>query len=363
MNHKNTFLFLGILIFCSGCGGAANKTSPTAMPAFFTATLPPTPIQQQATQDLSATATMPAPSAESNIPPVEGMTTTQVNVRAGSSTASKILGMIGPFVKVQVTGRDANKSWYQIIYAESELGKGWVRAEYVQINAPAEIPLVETTAGSGAAISGLVIQKINVRNGPGITYQLLGELNSNDVVFITGKDSDGAWLQIEFANAPDGMGWVTAEFLQTGNIESVPVLGNAVADATSTPTEISPTVAPSIQDGDSMQAPLATTFFSAAGSRALQVNNAVSAANGDAEDWVQFTTANNAAIIEVICPANTLQVELWNEGKPVENFSLSCGDTSLIAITPNSNYFLRILESNINAPDPTNYILSVKNIR
>ena len=194
----------------------------------MTATLPSTlsPQAEQATQISTQTAPAPSAVAESNISPVEGTTTTQVNVRAGPSTASESLGMIGPFVKVQVIGKDASGSWYQIIYAESEAGKGWVRAEFVQVNAPAEIPLVETTSGSGSAVSGLVIQKVNVRNGPGIEYELLGVLNSNDVVFITGKDPSGAWIQIEFANAPDGKGWVTAEFLQMGNIETVPIIGD-----------------------------------------------------------------------------------------------------------------------------------------
>jgi hypothetical protein len=236
----------------------------------------------------------------------------------------------------------------------------------VQVNTPAEIPLVETTAGSGSAVSGLVLQKINVRNGPGTEYELLGVLNSNDVVFITGKDPSGAWIQIEFAKGPDGKGWVTVEFLQVGNIEAVPVIGAAVVetatpiDAASNPNAI---VASAIQDGDSMQAPLATTVFSTTGSRALQVNGDVSAPDGDPEDWIQFTTAGEIIAIEVTCPGKTLRVELWKNETPVDDFLLSCGAKSFVTVASNSMYFLRLSESNMNEPGYTNYRLNLESIR
>lgn len=362
---KNIFLFLAITILCVGCGGFANETSSTATPDFFTATLPPT-LALQATQISTAPAPMPSVGVESNLSPaapVDGITTTQVNVRAETSTASKSLGMIGPFVKVQVIGKDSSGTWVQIVYTDSETGKGWLRAEYVQINASAEIPLVESTSGTGSAASGLVIQKINVRKGPGTEYESLGVLNSNDVVFITGKDAGGAWLQVEFASAPDGKGWVTAKFLQTGNIEGLPILG-VVAGKTSTPTNVTPApntiVVLAMQDGDSMQAPLAVTFFSPKGSRALQVSGDVSAPDGDLEDWIQFTTYGEAVAVQVTCSGNTLRVELWNNGKPVDGLLPACGNKSLITVTPNSSYFLRLSESGVNEPGYTNYILNVE---
>jgi hypothetical protein len=195
---------------------------------------------------------------------------------------------------------------------------------------------------------------------------LLGVLNSNDVVFITGKDPGGAWIQIEFASAPDGKGWVTAEFLQVKNIENVPLIG-AATDETATPTDAISTpnaiVASAMQDGDSMQVPLAATFFSAAGSRALQVNGDVSAPDGDAEDWIQFTTAGEVVAIQATCSSNNLRVELWNSGKPVNGLSLSCGDKSFITVTSNSSYFLRLSESSANEPGYTSYVLNVEGIR
>jgi uncharacterized protein YraI len=362
VHHKNFTHFILTMIFCAGCSGNIANTF-TATPDFVTATLPPMP-SPQAVRTSTLPAPVPSAVKESNLSPVEGTTTTQVNVRADPSTASTSLGMIGPFVKVQVIGRDESGSWYQIIYAESETGKGWVRAEYAQVNIPAEIQLVETTAGSGLGVSGLVIQKINVRSGPGTEYESLGILNPNDVVFITGKDAGNTWMQIEFASAPDGKGWVAMEFLQVGNIEAVPLIGVA-ADETAMPVNTTPDIIAdsAMPDGDSMQAPLAVVFFSPTTLRALQVNGDVSAPNGDVEDWIQFSTAGEIIEIEVTCPGNTLRAELWKDEKPVNDFFLSCGDKSLVTVTSNSIYFLQLAESSANEPGYTNYNLSIKSIR
>ncbi len=366
MHHKIIFPLIITIILCAGCSGnIASENAATATPDFFTATLPPMP-SPQAGQTSTPPVPVPSTTEESNISLVEGMTTTQVNVRVGPSTASESLGMIGPFVKVQVIGRDASGGWYQIIYAESGRGKGWLRTEYVQVNATAEISLIESTSGSGSAVSGLAIQKINVRNGPGTEYELLGVLNSKDVVFITGKDASGKWIQIEFASAPDGKGWVTAEFLQMGNIEAVPLIGDSI-DETATPTGVTSTpnaiAASAMLDGDSMQAPLAIVSFSPTGSRALQLNGDVSASNGDTEDWIQFTTNGGVVSIQATCSSNTLRMELWKDGKPVDGLLLSCGDKSFVTVTSNSIYFLRLSAVSANEPGYVSYILNVEGIR
>jgi len=365
--HKNISLFIVTILVCTGCSGNnTGKSRSTATPDFVTATLVPTltPPATKVTQTLSESTPVPSAVEEPNLSPVDGTTTTQVNVRAATSTASELLGMIGPFVKVQVIGKDASGSWYQVIYADSNAGKGWVRAEYVQVNAPAEIPLVVTTSGSGTGTSGLVIQKVNVRNGPGTEYELLGVLNSNDVIFITGKDTSGAWIQIEFAGTPDGKGWVTAEFLQMGNIESVPLIG-AAANETPTPIVAAPESIAilAVQDGDSMQTPLAAAIFAPTGARTLQVNGDVSAPDGDVEDWIQFSTYGKLVAIQVTCSSNTLRVELWLNGKPADDLLPSCGEKSFVSVASNSSYFLRLSESGANETGYTNYILSVESIR
>jgi len=80
--------------------------------------------------------------------PVEGMTFTQVNVRAEPSTASKVLGIISANTKVEIIGKDANGTWLQIDFPQGEgpQGKGWVNAAFVQAKGVENLPII-TEAG------------------------------------------------------------------------------------------------------------------------------------------------------------------------------------------------------------------------
>ena len=362
----NITLLIATMIVCAGCGVyISNENTFTATPDFITATLPPT-VTLPATQISILRTSTARVAGEPTTSPIEGITTTQVNVRTETSTASETLGLIGQFAKVQIIGRDASGSWYRIVFAESATGYGWVRAEYVQVNASAEIPPVENVTGGGSYVSGLVIQKINVRNGPGTSYNSLGVLSPNDVVAITGKDPSGAWMQIEFTNAPDGKGWAASEFLQIDNPDILPIVGsvekinNTPASATTLPTTIELLA---IQDGDSMQAPLAKALFSPTGTRALQVTGEVSAPSGDTEDWIQFTSYSEIITIQMICSSDNLKVELWNNMILENDFLLTCGDKQFVTITPNDIYFLRLSETSSNEPHYTHYILTLEAIR
>ncbi len=339
MTHRNLLLFVFAMIACAGCSvKVADESISTTVPNFVTSTLPSTTIPQ-------ATSTSLPPTAIPTNAPIEGTTNTQVNVRAGASTLSASLGMVAAFAKVQVIGRDASGSWYQIIFAESESGSGWVRTEFVQVDDPGRILPVEVVAGSGSGVSGLVVEKINIRSGPGAEFESLGVLSPKDVVFITGKDPGGAWAQVEVAGVENLTGWVTVKYLQVESMDDVPVIGET-ANQTATPADaISTPIPQAVQDGDSIQTPLTTARFSPTDFRALQLNGDVSAPNGDLEDWVEFSTSGNGVVIQMFCTSDTLFVELWSDGKKMDGFLLECGETQSISVTPDGEYFLRIFES------------------
>ncbi len=362
MNHKYVFPLLAVMLMCSSCVlNITNENSFTATPGFVTSTLPPTKIPPPThtsipttpTADVIAGTEEPIPSAL-----IEGVTTTQLNVRAEPSTASETLGIVNQFATVQIIGRDASGSWYQISYADS---KGWIRAEYVQVNVTAEIPVIGSVTGSGSGVSGLVIQKINVRNGPGLNYELLGVLNPKDVVFITGKDSSGDWMQIEFTNAADGKGWAAVKYLQVENTDSIPVTGplEQTTDITPTPSIV---ILPAAQDGDSMQAPAAVTVFSATGTHVLQVNGDVSAPDGDTEDWIQVTNFSQNILVEAKCSGNALRVELWSDGHYLNDVALACGGKLKMETTPNQSYYFRIQANSDNDPQYVHYVLKISSV-
>jgi uncharacterized protein YraI len=230
------------------------------------------------------------------------------------------------------------------------------------VDAAAQIPVVGSVTGNESGVSGLVIQKINVRNGPATSYASLGVLNPKDVVFITGKDPSGAWMKIEFPTSPDGSGWAALEFLQVNDVDNLPVIGATSqptqAAANTTVTQVAVMIS-ALQDGDSKQSPLASTSFSPIGTSALQVNGDVSTPDGDKEDWIQFTSFGKAITIQLTCSSSTFSVELWNNITLEKSALLSCGEKKAVTIDPSVPYFLRLSEAATDL-HYTHYTLSLE---
>jgi uncharacterized protein YraI len=93
-----------------------------------------------------------------------------------------------------------------------------------------------------------------VRSGPGTDYPRLGTLWPGDTALVVGRNAARTWWQIEFAEADNGLGWVSADIVAfVGDAASVPVVGSeAIASPTSAPpatatvaTTLSPSATPS----------------------------------------------------------------------------------------------------------------------
>ncbi len=335
----------------AGCGLNITNENPTPTPDFVTATLPLTQTLQPAT-------TSPSPATLPIVSLIEGTTTTQINVRSEPSTIGNSFGTIAAFSKVQIIGRESNGAWYQIVYSNSPDGKGWVTATYVQVDATAEIPVVETGTTSGLSVNGLVVQPVNVRSGPGTNYESLGTLSPNDVVKVTGKDPGSSWLQIDFKSEA---GWVATEFLKVDGIDGLPVTANSTqASTTEEVATLEPSLSPSPQDGDSMQMPSAAVTLSTAGTDAFQFDGNVSSPSGDTEDWLQFKSVGSTVILEVKCSSKTLQVQLWNNNQNIEGEVFSCEQTKELEVKTEETYFLRVLANESNSLHVTRYSLSLK---
>lgn len=335
-----------VLVLCAGCAAAPAPLKATEV--FSTATLPPTATPQAAP---SQTLT-PTPQQE-NRPLVAGITTTQLNVRDKPSAAGKPLGMIGVFSKVQIVGKASGGGWYQILYAEAEGGKGWVRAEYVQVQAGDALQIVEVKPEAGSGVLGLAAKKVNVRKEAGTDSEALGTLNPQDLILITGRNADGKWLQIEFSAAPGGRGWVAAEFVQAESIEEVPQIGEE--EETLTPVPPAPAA---VLDGDSMESPLATVLFSPAASHAAQWDGSLSALKGDSEDWLRFSAAYEMVVVfEARCANRGLRAEIWESQKVVNDFS--CGNKFLFPAKAEREYFLRLKQNENGFTDYAIFMESV----
>jgi uncharacterized protein YraI len=231
-------------------------------------------------------------------------------VRAEPSTTGDVLGLIPASTKVQIIGTDPGGNWWQILYPAGSEGKGWVTAKYVTTVSKPQVPVIGGgEANPNAGNSAVVIQQLNVRNGPGTSFDSVGILNANDVVTLTGKNSNGSWLQIAFDKALNGNGWVNAAFLKANDLGSLPIVadsGAVVGTGTpeNTPLPPTPTIVPAPLDKDSAEQPIKTVIFDRGGTNTLLYNGDVSTPDGDTEDWISVTPYGENLYVSIECVGN-----------------------------------------------------------
>ena len=360
-----TSIALSLLAFLStGCDVEIRRQPlPTTTPLPATSTLPAT-----ATQVPSETA-LPSP-AQPTAVSVDGVTSTQVNVRAEPSTAGSVLGIITAETRVEITGKDPGGNWWQINYPQGVDGKGWVTAQYVTAPNEAEIPVIggnEADPNNGNV--AVVQQQINVRSGPGTDFNSLGTLNPQDVVSLTGKDANGAWLQIDFpaGAGPEGKGWINAAFVQAQGVENLPIITEAGQNVgTGTPTSIpftpTPTVVPAWEDRDSSTSPIANVVFEPAGTQTLIYKGDLSSPRGDGEDWIAFRPYSSSVLIGLECQGGqTIRIELRENTMPTNTY-IECGDPmNEVLVKPGSNYLVHLqVAPDLDRLQYTSYILTIK---
>lgn len=351
------------MIVASACGLEINsQPAPAPTLRLITATLPPTYTP-------FPTETPAPPTAAPTIVPVEGITTTQIYVRSGPSSQSESLGLLPPSSKVQIIGKAAGEQWYQILYEGGNDGKGWVAAQFVQVAAGAEIPLIGAESGSGSGVSGVVMQKLNVRSGPGTSFNALGVLNPQDVVTLLGKNANGTWLQIEYPGGPEGKGWVTAAYIQikgNGDLPIVAESGEVVGTGTPTTIPATPTatLVAAPLDNDSRQAPLVQVTFSPDGTHAFTFTGDVSAPQGDREDWIEFTPYSGKVSLAFVCLNGTLLAEIWQgEERIWESNGSACEQQTTLNVTAGQAYTVHVwVSAESNALQYTRYTIHVSTL-
>jgi uncharacterized protein YraI len=89
-------------------------------------------------------------------------------------------------------------------------------------------------------------QIVNVRNGPGASYELLGTAQSDAIFRVVATTPERDWLQIDFQGQ---RGWVLATLVEAVAVEGVPVDSNVPPTPIPTPTltPVPPTATPTVQ--------------------------------------------------------------------------------------------------------------------
>lgn len=329
-----------LLVTLPGCKVDVSSQAPgTPTQGLITATLPPSNTPRPSMTPTQAVLT---PTQG----PASGTTNTQVNVRAEPSTDGKVLGILAAGASVVIVGRDAGGSWWQIVYEQAEEKHGWVAASLIVTKETPNVPVIGDGTTSGAGVSGSVTQQVNVRSGPGTTYNALGLLDTDTVVTLTGRNDVGTWVQIEYKDGPDGKGWISSAFVKTDAINALPIIGESgEVGGTPTPTTIPPTptatLIPANFDSDSRENPLLNVTFAPTNTRLIDFTNDVSAPEGDEDDWIGFSAQASQPGTDVTLYASLkctgggiLNVELWLGDKKVPDWNaLTCATTSMIPVT------------------------------
>jgi uncharacterized protein YraI len=232
----------------------------------------------------------------------------------------------------------------------------------------ADVPVIGgAEANSESGNVAVVQQQINVRSGPGTGFNSLGTLNPQDVVSLTGKDPNGAWLQIDFPAGPEGKGWVNAAFVQAQGAENLPIIAESGAVVgTGTPTSIPPTLTPTVipawEDGDSPGNPIASVIFEPNGTQTLIYNGDLSVPLGDSEDWIAFKPYSPSVFVSLECKGSEdLEIQLLENNSPTNTY-MECGNRmAKLAVKAGANYLLHLRATSSAASlHYTNYILTIK---
>ena len=357
------------LLLLSACGPAKPQlpsepvisSSPSPLP---TSTLHPSPTP-------TSPPTLPTPTITPE--PISGLTLWQVNVRSGPGIYFTLLGQVNQNQPVQINGVDTSREWFSIEYASGPEGHGWVTAEYIQAIGTDNLPIIgQITLPDGMpAPQANLTQKLNVRSGPGTHYDSLGILPVNASVWLTGRNENSSWLQIDFPISPTGKGWIITGYVKAQDILSLPVLdssGMPLADIPATQSTMllftpTPTIAPAYQDEDSATKPGTSQVFSPLGIRNFSYTSDLSTPDGDLVDWIAIrpyasqSGAQASLTTSLICAGNgSLQVQLWQEDQQLTNWGgLTCGDSNkVLKLTDGIEYLFRL---SINVASDLRYVL------
>jgi uncharacterized protein YraI len=241
------------IYFVASPGSTGQAVGITEDGAWYAITLPTT-ISETGTGWISALYVIPQntenlpvlsapPPPDEELPPPDATTATvtnfePINVRSGPGTQYPTYGVAPTSTTFPVIGISEDGIWFLVIVPTdiSPDGVGWVNANYVDMSNPdgTEIPVIPNPdepppvapppPGEGAP-TVTAIDVINVRNGPSSQCESYGVASIGASAVATGISEDLTWYQIQVSTevAPDGIGWVKAEFVEASNTENLPV--------------------------------------------------------------------------------------------------------------------------------------------
>jgi uncharacterized protein YgiM (DUF1202 family) len=143
--------------------------------------------------------------------------TVGVNIRSGPSTQSKILG--GLYRGQTVTAISSSQHWTKIKYAGST---AYVASRY--LSKGKDLPAPKKVSAGTVKITTTAL---NLRTGPGLSYQVIKVLKEGIKVTMTGKTARG-WAQLVNGKST---GWSSMQYLAGSATGRPAIIGKRVATA------------------------------------------------------------------------------------------------------------------------------------
>ncbi len=230
----------------------------------------------------AAPAAPPLPSSSGNA--YTATSISPLNVRSGPGINADVQGTIDAEQQIVIEGRTQIGDWLLVHVTDGSV-RGWVASRYVDFDAGVEmayIPVVNSSAPTTATtntttntsapapvavntsggISGTTTTILNMRSGPGVEHDVIGELSASATVTILGRNAMSSWLYVQ---TPDGAlsGWVSARYMRFGGdavlaklaviddngdvVAAAPTEGEAEAGVTPPPSDV---LAGDVPEGD-----------------------------------------------------------------------------------------------------------------
>jgi uncharacterized protein YgiM (DUF1202 family) len=143
--------------------------------------------------------------------------TVGVNIRSGASTQSSILG--GLYRGQTVTAISSAAGWTKITFRGST---AYVASKYLSKGKDLPVP-----KKIGAGTVKITTTALNLRTGPGLSYQVIKVLKGGTKVTLTGKTARG-WAQLINGKST---GWSSMQYLASSTTGRPAIIGKRVATA------------------------------------------------------------------------------------------------------------------------------------
>jgi len=150
--------------------------------------------------------------------------TTTVNVRAGASTSSAVVGVLHSGNSVSATGAASN-GWTTVSYNGHT---AYVFSSYLKAAGTTATP---PPAATSASVSAMTLEAVNVRTGPGATYSVVTVLPKGRALTTTSVTQNG------YTQLTDGH-WISSSWISA--VSTTPAASTPVVTTPPTPTPTPP---------------------------------------------------------------------------------------------------------------------------